>query len=151
MFLQAVSQKDSVMIELDLLEIKEKSICTILDSIIKYEKGCGYYSDSMAFIVHTYVDTSYNDTLIMIITSTNNLQSKIDETCLGYLLYKDHDVIIRDQLIDIFFERTDTRKQYSYIEYKIPIAGLETSHGWSFFYDRNKSIFIRDTYPKPCP
>ena len=46
---------------------------------------------------------SYNDTLIVIITSTNNLQKMLDESCFGYLIYKDHKVIIRDQLIDAFF------------------------------------------------
>ncbi len=145
---QINAQYEFKTIEIDSVEINEMDIYNIIDSLIDYEKQCGYYSDTLSFIINTYKDTSYNDTTIFSITSTNRLKILMSRYSTGYFIYKRHFFVIENELISNLFFRTSKKRLFTYSIWLVPMVDFG-SHSWLYFYGNDNFIF--DSGETPCP
>jgi hypothetical protein len=110
------SQHISKNSELTLLSIKNSELYSILDSIISFEKNCGYYSDSLFFTIN--LRQIKGDSLhVLNIQSNNNMKTAIILAPDGYLYYKEHLFMVYGADNEVFFSKTNKKRKFKYVEY----------------------------------
>jgi hypothetical protein len=96
---------------LELLEVKNEKLTTILDNIISHEMGCDYYKPDLLFAIHSQF---INDTNILLIGSIGIETTRIGNE-LGCIEYQGHLFIVYGHRFDnTLFAATNKRKKMSY-------------------------------------
>ena len=136
--------------ELTLLSIADTNLCTILDSVISFEKKCEYYNDTLCFTIDVrQVKNIYE----LQIGSANDMDNVLNyfKPIFGYLYYQNHLFIIYDISSKKFFSKTKKIKEFKYTKYDtshqdgdtIKLYNIidDTFTYWTYFYINSKFVF----------
>jgi hypothetical protein len=133
---------------LELLEVKNEKLTTILDNIISHERGCDYYSPDLLFAIHSQF---INDTNILLIGAIGLETIKLGNE-LGLFEYQGHLFIVYGHRLDnTLFATTNKRKNMSYhiprknkyFENQELTLGFIEDDTFSFwYYEFNEGDFI---------
>ncbi len=140
---------------LELLEVKNEKLTTILDNIISHERGCDYYNPDLIFTIHSQF---INDANILLIGSIGIETTRLGNE-LGCFEYQGHLFIVYGHRFDnTLFVATNKRKKMSYhipvkdkcienLELILEIIEDDTFSFWYYEYNEGDFVFLeKSTY-----
>ena len=132
----------------DILEVVDKDMIVILDSIVEHEKRCDYYDSGLIFGIGFYGGN---------IVSIGTIGKRIakSESIMGCFYYKKHLFFVVGRLYETIFKKTSQRMQYNFA---VSQSGIDPKTGiyfmdsmdmqddtysyWTYKYKDNKFTFI---------
>jgi len=140
---------------LELLEVRNEKLITILDNIINHEIGCDYYNPDLLFAIHSQF---INDTNILLIGSIGIETTRLGNE-LGCFEYQGHLFIVYGYWLDnTLFVATNERKKMSYHipskdicienqELTLEFIEDDTFSFWYYEYNEGDFVFLeKSTY-----
>jgi len=128
----------------DVLEVVNKDLVLILDSIVEHEKRCDYYDPGLIFGIRFYGD-------IVSIESVGNRINKSD-AILGCFFLKKHLFFVKGrQLFNSLIVKTTQKMQYNFA---VPKSGIDPKgriycltqddsySQWLYIYKNNELILL---------
>ncbi len=96
------------------LEIQNRQLTPILDSIVNHEKKCDYYSCKLTFTINVKSSTFYPSFTIESI-SDRNLALSLEPY--GYFYKKGHLFIVDGDMSNELFAKQEESKKFKFLEY----------------------------------
>ncbi|RFN59606.1 hypothetical protein [Marixanthomonas ophiurae] len=145
-------QHKEISVELNKLELRNDNFNTVLDSLVKHEKVCNYYSTELLFTIDIH-KTFDNASILIESIDDKNIAFDLDPN--GFFYYDKHlFLVIGDKLNSIFIE-SQIKKTFEYLEYDIfykeydskerrilRIIHDDSFSQWEFLYDTENLILI---------
>jgi hypothetical protein len=135
--------------ELSMLLIKDTNLVPILDSVVRFEKKCKYYDDSLFFIIRVWpIKENEYEVYVLRITSFNDIIFAVDpiQPYLGYFYYQNHLFYVEGQDAKKFFSITKTTKKFRYILDENSFPWNDDSHtSWIYYYIGNRFLFDEES------
>jgi len=128
---------------LELFQVKSDDLLLILDSIIKYEKQCVYYTPKLLFCIHPRI---INDTIVIVqIGSFGTILTK-SEMYKGCLEFEGHLFFVWGNEYGSILKNTKKKEPIYYYECKddeIVVFEDDTYSIWIYYYYNENFIFIK--------
>ena len=132
----------------DILEVVDKDMIVILDSIVEHEKRCDYYDSGLIFGIGFY-----GGNIVSIGTGGKRIAKS--NAIVGCFYYKKHLFFVKGRLYETIFKKTTQRMQYNFA---VSQSGIDPKTGiffmdsmdmqddtysyWTYKYKDNKFTFI---------
>lgn len=109
-------QHQELELELSKLELNNENFKIILNSIIKHEKKCVYYTPNLIFTVN--IMRSKNK-ISIIVESIDDKNIALDLKPCGFFYQEGHLFLIKGNMVNCFFSKTEIKTEFKYMEYDI--------------------------------
>lgn len=134
-----------------ILEVVDKDLIVILDSIVEHEKRCDYYDSGLLFSIGFY-----GGDIVSIGTIGKRIAKSKD--IVGCFYYKKHMFFVEGQLYKTLFKKTTQKMQYNFA---VSQSGIDPKTGiyfmdsmdmqddsysyWTYIYKNKKLIFVESS------